>query len=33
LIGIDRAFTADDLRVMNRGIGVDSHQGLDRLPV
>jgi ABC-type branched-subunit amino acid transport system permease subunit len=33
LIGIDRAFTADDLRVMNRGIGVDAHQGLDRLPV
>jgi len=32
LIGIDRAFTTDDVRAMNRGLGVDSHHGLDRLP-
>jgi ABC-type branched-subunit amino acid transport system permease subunit len=31
LIGIDRGFTAEDLREMNRGIGLDSHTGLDRL--
>ncbi|MDQ1510368.1 MAG: branched-chain amino acid transport system permease protein livM [Actinomycetota bacterium] len=31
LIGIDRAFTVDDLREMNRGIGLDSRTGLDRL--
>jgi branched-chain amino acid transport system permease protein len=31
LIGIDRAFTAEDLRDMNRGIGLDGRVGLDRL--
>ena len=30
LIGIERAFTADDVRAMNRGIGVDSERGLSR---
>jgi hypothetical protein len=31
LIGIDRAFTAEDLRAMNRVIGLESSMGLDRL--
>jgi len=31
LIGIDRAYTVDDLREMNRGIGLDSRLGRDRL--
>jgi ABC-type branched-subunit amino acid transport system permease subunit len=31
LIGIDRAFTAEDLRAMNLGIGLDGRTGLDRL--
>jgi len=31
LVGIDRAFTAADLREINRGIGIDGHIGFDRL--
>ncbi len=31
LVGIDRAFTAEDLREMNRGIGIDRGSSVDRL--